>query len=96
VKLYTGPVGGINASHGFFELRAKDTTRLQELLGNHPAIGKITLNGDLVTAILEEPMDAETINEYLFEKGLSLCYLVKRKQSLEEQFLQLTNQTNKA
>ncbi|MDT0651371.1 ABC transporter ATP-binding protein [Autumnicola edwardsiae] len=96
VKLYTGPVDGINASHGFFELRAKDTARLQELLGNHPAIGKITLNGDLVTAILEEPMDAEVINEYLFEKGLSLCYLVKRKQSLEEQFLQLTNQTNKA
>jgi ABC-2 type transport system ATP-binding protein len=41
-------------------------------------------------------MDAETINEYLFEKGLSLSYLVKRKASLEEQFLQLTNQTTSA
>ncbi|WP_037320128.1 ABC transporter ATP-binding protein [Salegentibacter sp. Hel_I_6] len=92
-KLYSGPVDAINASHGFFELQAKNMQLLQELLIAHPGIENVSEKENIVTAILKEPMDAETINEYLFEKGLSLSYLVKRKESLEEQFLTLTNQT---
>ncbi len=92
-KLYSGPVDGINASHGFFELEAENTELLQQFLNEHPSIGKVSLKGNLVTAIIEEPMSASDINRYLFEKGLSLSYLIKRKESLEEQFLQLTNQT---
>lgn len=96
VKLYSGPVDGINASHGFFELKATDNELLIKLLEAHPGISRVNVNGELVTAILSEPMDAEAINRYLFEKGLALSYLVKRKESLEEQFLQLTNQTVQA
>ena len=95
-KLYSGPVDAINASHGFFELQAKNMKLLQELLIAHPGIENVSEKENIVTAILKEPMDAETINEYLFEKGLSLSYLVKRKESLEEQFLTLTNQTPSA
>ncbi|MBI6117832.1 ABC transporter ATP-binding protein [Salegentibacter maritimus] len=92
-KLYSGPVDAINASHGFFELQAKNMQLLQELLIAHPGIENVSEKENVVTAILKEPMDAETINAYLFEKGLALSYLVKRKESLEEQFLELTNQT---
>lgn len=95
-KLYSGPVDAINASHGFFELQAKNMQLLQELLIAHPGIENVSEKENIVTAILKEPMDAETINEYLFEEGLSLSYLVKRKESLEEQFLTLTNQTPSA
>ncbi|OEY72695.1 ABC transporter ATP-binding protein [Salegentibacter salarius] len=95
-KLYSGPVDAINASHGFFELQAKNMQLLQELLIAHPGIENVSEKENVVTAILKEPMDAETINEYLFEKGLSLSYLVKRKESLEEQFLELTKQTSSA
>lgn len=95
-KLYSGPVDAINASHGFFELQAKNMQLLQDLLIAHPGIENVSEKENVVTAILKEPMDAETINEYLFEKGLSLSYLVKRKESLEEQFLELTKQTPSA
>ena len=95
-KLYSGPVDAINASHGFFELQAKNMQLLQDLLIAHPGIENVTEKENVVTAILKEPMDAEAINEYLFEKGLSLSYLVKRKESLEEQFLELTKQTPSA
>ncbi|MCM4159369.1 ABC transporter ATP-binding protein [Antarcticibacterium flavum] len=91
-KLYSGPVDEMNASHGFFELKCSETEKLQALLSEHPAIGKINSKDGLVTAFLDEPMDAETLNSYLFSKGIVLSYLVKRKESLEEQFLQLTNQ----
>jgi ABC-2 type transport system ATP-binding protein len=95
-KLYSGPVDAINASHGFFELQAKNMQLLQDLLIAHPGIENVTVKENVVTAILKEPMEAEAINEYLFEKGLSLSYLVKRKESLEEQFLELTKQTPSA
>jgi len=96
VKLYSGPVDEIINSYGFFELKARDMTRLQELLSSHPKIGKINLKEGLITAFLEEPMEPEDINQYLFEKGISLSFLIQRKESLEEQFLQLTNQTVEA
>lgn len=93
-KLYSGRVDEMNASHGFFELRSSDLQKLERILSSHPSIGKVTNSEGLVTAILEEPMDSETMNSYLFENGVVLSYLVKRKESLEEQFLQLTNQTS--
>ncbi len=91
-KLYSGPVDEIVNSHGFFELKAGNMAELENLLKDHPKIGKITQKDGYLTAILEEPMEAEEINHYLFDRGLTLSYLNKRKESLEEQFLQLTNQ----
>ncbi len=93
-KLYSGRVDEMNASHGFFELKANEPVKLQALLAEHPSIGNVNFNEGLVTAFLDEPMDAEALNSYLFSKGIVLSYLVKRKESLEEQFLQLTNQTS--
>lgn len=93
IKLYSGKVDEMNASHGFFELKAADLDRLQGILEVHPAIGKISISDDLLTAILEEPLEADVLNSFLHQQGMVLSYLVKRKESLEEQFLQLTNQT---
>ena len=91
-KLYSGPVDQMNASFGFFELKAENTEKLESLLERHPSFGKLVRKGDVLTAFLEEPMEAEALNAYLFENGLVLSQLMKRKESLEEQFLQLTNQ----
>ncbi|WP_093114250.1 ABC transporter ATP-binding protein [Salinimicrobium catena] len=91
-KLYSGPVDQMNASFGFFELKAAETEKLHRLLDEHPSFGKITQKGEILVAFLNEPLEAEALNKYLFENGLVLSQLVKRKESLEEQFLQLTNQ----
>ena len=91
-KLYSGPVDQMNASFGFFELKASNREKLLALLDSHPAFGKVIQKGEIITAFLEEPLEPEALNAYLFENGLTLSQLVKRKESLEEQFLQLTNQ----
>lgn len=93
VKLYSGRVDEMNANYGFFELKSSDLEKLSSLLSEHPSIGKTNIAEGLVTAFLSEPMDAELLNSYLLEKGVVLSHLVKRKESLEEQFLQLINQT---
>ena len=47
--------------------------------------------GDNIIAYLTEEMEASEINTYLFKNGITVSHLVKRKPSLEEQFLDLTN-----
>lgn len=91
-KLYSGPVDQMNASFGFFELKASNEEKLTALLKSHPAFGKVVQKGEIITAFLEEPLEPEALNTYLFENGLILSQLIKRKESLEEQFLLLTNE----
>jgi ABC-2 type transport system ATP-binding protein len=94
-NLYSGPVDEMHASHGFFELKADDNKALINFLEKKPAFQKTSLleNG-LVKVILAEPMEASELNQQLSKEGIFLSHLVKRKESLEEQFLQLTNNQN--
>jgi len=94
-KLYSGTVDGMLASHGFFELKTAQTEALNNYLEGNASFGKITSENGLIKAILKEEMSSEDLNKTLFEKGIVLSHLVKRKESLEEQFLELTkNQSN--
>lgn len=90
-KLYSGRVDEMISSHGFLELKTDDTDKLMEFLEAKKMFGKIKVEDDLITAFLDEPMDAKSVNKLLFENGIVLTHLVKRKESLEEQFLQLTD-----
>jgi len=90
-KLYSGRVDEMSSSHGFFELKSNSHDELMKLLENDDNFGKIKVEDDLITAFLNTPMDASGFNNLMFEKGITLSHLVKRKESLEEQFLQITN-----
>ena len=90
-KLYSGPVDEMLTSYGFFELRAIDEKVLVTFLSKHASFGPIKQENGLITAILKEEMNASTLNQDLFNNGIVLSHLVKRKESLEEQFLNLTN-----
>lgn len=89
--LYSGSVEGMNASHGFFTLQAEDMVKLQAFLEGNGSFGKIKQEGESLIAYLNEPMEATMLNEMLFKQGIILSRLDKRKESLEEQFLELTN-----
>ncbi|MCM4165601.1 MULTISPECIES: ABC transporter ATP-binding protein [unclassified Arenibacter] len=90
-KLYSGRVDEMLNSYGFFELRAKDEAALVTFLGKHPSFGDIKQENGSIKAILKEEMKADTLNRELFNNGIVLSHLVRRKESLEEQFLSLTN-----
>lgn len=89
-KLYSGPVDEMLASYGFFELRAIDMEKLKSMLEKHDGFGDIMDENGTLTAYLKEEMNAEELNQNLFKNGIVLSHLVKRKESLEEQFLTLT------
>ncbi len=91
MKLYSGRVDGMMASHGFFELKSNQKDKLITYLEGNASFGKVKSENGLITAFLKEEMDSEELNKNLFEKGIVLTHLVKRKESLEEKFLTLTN-----
>ncbi|MDC7993967.1 ABC transporter ATP-binding protein [Altibacter sp. HG106] len=93
-SLYSGSVEGMNASHGFFVLKANDMQALQMALQNSTSIGTIKEEGDQLIAYLNTPMDASEFNQKMHQQGIALSHLVKRKESLEEQFLELTKNLN--
>ncbi|NRA93450.1 MAG: ATP-binding cassette domain-containing protein [Psychroserpens sp.] len=90
-KLYSGRVDEMISSHGFFELKAKKHDELVKFLENNSSFKSIKVEDQLITAFLNEPMDAPEFNKLMFSNGIVLSHLVKRKESLEDQFLQLTN-----
>ncbi len=92
IKLYSGRVNEMSISYGLFELNTKEPkNKLISILKNISSIGSIKEEGDLVIAHLLEEMESSEINAYLFKNGISVSHLVKRKPSLEQQFLDLTN-----
>ena len=92
VKLYSGRVDEMTASNGLFEMKVdSEEDRLISLLNQHDAIGSVKKEEDLIISNLNQSMSASEINSYLFESGIVLSHLVKRMPSLEQQFLDLTN-----
>ena len=92
IKLYSGSVDEMTASKGFLELKIeKDEEKLIAALELHPSVQKIVKNHEIIIATLRDDTSATEMNTFLFEKGLFLSHLVKRKPSLEQQFLDLTN-----
>jgi len=92
VKLYAGRVDEMTASNGLLELKIDDNEdQLITLLENHEAILKVTKEHETIIATLSKNVSATEINKDLFSKGFVLSHLIKRKPSLEQQFLDLTN-----
>ena len=88
--LYSGIVDGMSANEGFFELEAEDIENLIMVLKTHPAIDKTTIENGKVFVFLKSTLESKDLNQFLFSNNILLSHLVKRKNSLEEQFLELT------
>ena len=88
--LYTGLVDGMSVNDVFFELQADDNDTLMSVLSVHPAVKNVAIDQGKVLVYLKENLEAKELNRFLFEKNIVLNHLIKRKNSLEEQFLELT------
>lgn len=89
--LYQGSVEGMLSNEGFFELQAENMQLLEEILLKHPSVEKVITEEGKLLVYLNNVFEAKDLNRYLFDNNIILNHLVKRKNSLEEQFLQLTN-----
>jgi ABC-2 type transport system ATP-binding protein len=90
VMLYQGSVHNMIENNSFFELKSNNNQQLKLVLQNHSSVEKIVDEEEKVLVFLKQDIAAQELNSYLFENKIVLEHLVKRKNSLEEQFLELT------
>lgn len=90
-KLYEGRVDQLIASHGYFELIASNNGALENWLKSQNYFSNVEQKDGKTIAFLTKEVAAEDLNKELVNQGIYLSHLVKRKESLETQFLQLTN-----
>ena len=88
--LYSGSVDGMSANEGFFEVQSDNNENLKYILIEHPAIDSVTEEEGKILVYLKSELSASELNKFLFSKNIALSHLVKRKNSLEAQFLELT------
>lgn len=95
--LYSGLVDGMSSGDGFFEIQADNASALRDALSAYEAVDKVSEDGEGRFIVhTRQNIAAGELNRYLFSKNIALNHLVKRKSTLEEQFLEITNnQPNK-
>lgn len=94
--LYCGKVDEMSASFGFFELAASNLESLEKALIELNCFERISQEGKFLKAILKQDLSAESLNQKMYEQGIVLHHLVKRKESLEQQFLHITQNHTKS
>jgi ABC-2 type transport system ATP-binding protein len=89
--LYSGTVDGMSNNNGFIELQANDMKSLIVALQQFPNLSDIKEIDGKVVLFSKSDIDPAELNKFLAKQSIYLNHLVKRKNSLEEQFLQLTS-----
>jgi len=88
-KLFSGTVGEVLSVSDTVELASVNHEILSIALSEFNGISGLKKEGELIVAHVEEGISTRDINEFLVEKGIVLSHLAMRKQSLEQQFLEL-------
>jgi len=95
IKLYSGRVDEMSSTFGIIELSTPNSNKdLFMALKHFDGIGSVKEENNLIYIKLSKDIKAADLNKYLMEKDIVLSHLVKRKPTLEQQFLSLTNNKN--
>ncbi|MFQ3341277.1 MAG: ABC-2 type transport system ATP-binding protein [Flavobacteriaceae bacterium] len=90
IKYYEGPVDEISQANEYFEIASESEKALLGFLENHPAIGEIHKEKNFLKASMTGEINTKTFFKEIQKTGLSITHFSKKKPSLEEQFLSLT------
>jgi len=90
--IYSGAVDGMSNTKGFFELKSDNDSALISALESLGIFSSVKEKENLVIAQISDDIPASELNKKLTEKGIFLSHLMKKKESLETQFLELVKQ----
>jgi len=92
--IYSGSVDAMSNTKGFFELKADNIMKLVSVLESFGIFSSVKEMDHLIIAQISTDISASELNKKLFENGISLSHLQKKRESLETQFLELVKQNN--
>ena len=88
--LYTGIVGGISKNANYLELQSEDLKQLSIAIQQLPNIESVEEIEGKIIVFSKNEIDPAFVNKFLAERNVFLSHLALKKQSLEQQFLELT------
>jgi len=92
IKLYAGRVDEMTSTHGIIEMSTESSnTELFQALKDYEGIESVSEEEGKIFLKLSKDISASTLNAYLMKKNITLSHLLKRQPTLEQQFLNLTN-----
>ena len=90
-NLYTGRVDEMNATYGFIEVAGEEQAQIKDFLVSCDEISEVKeMPKGMMKAMLNQPMDAATLNQKAARQNIFFSHLIKRKESLEDSFLEIT------
>ena len=90
--LYTGRVDEMNKNFGSVVLDAEDRDRLIYFINQQNDLGSYEVGMDGIEVTLTREPDLASLNKSAYEAGTVLTKILHKKQSLEDQFIELTKQ----
>jgi len=92
--LATGTVGSILSDDVTIEISSENQEVLKTFLNSYPGARDIKMTNGHYEFILAEDLSVQSLSQDLFKKGIVLTHLVARKKRLEDEFLEITKETN--
>ena len=72
------------------EINASDREKLHDFLKTIPSCEIQNENKDFIECLIDQDLTAESINRMAYDYPILLSHLVVKKQRLEQEFLQIT------
>lgn len=87
----TGPVGALLSNDIAVEIGGSNLEGIYNMLNQLPYVRQVNNKGSMIECLMDEGRNVGELNAEAFRKDLLISHLVGRKQSLEEEFLEITN-----
>lgn len=88
----TGEVGALLKNDAQVHIAAEDMMRLENMLLGLPYIRNVVKRDNFIECNLSKDQNLAELNANAFQQGLLLTHLVSKKQSLEDEFLEITKE----
>lgn len=89
--LASGMVGELISDNYIIEINAFDQTKMKSFIESNSIFSKSNFNGKYWLCNIDKNLDSQVIAKLAYDQGLILNHFVIRKQSLEKEFLTITN-----
>ena len=93
-KLHEGNVHDTLGEINKVEVAATDMIKLEAVINNFPGKSDYHQNGSSILVTINEDATATDLNNYCFEKGITLKTLFTHRNSLEQEFLKILREND--
>ena len=92
--VYSGKVDEVSDDNLWVEVAATDMEKLKKLLDNFSGKHELKTESNIISVLLSKDSGVPDMSSYLQKEGIILTHLLARKKNLEQQFLDILNQSN--